>query len=165
MDVMSDGDLTDDEKAFLISDGDFTAEDLTSENLARAAAIGERAAEASLAEVWKGSLSLSQVAEFLGEAPDGVLRSLDAGDLYAVPSAERADDPRFPRWQFRDGRTVPHLREVLATLPEDDHPLSVESFMTRSNPEYLDEIPPISWLFEGRDFQAVLRYADDQSWI
>lgn len=164
MDVMSDSDLTDDEKAFLIEDGDFTAEDLTPENLARAAARAERAAEASLAEVREGSLSLSQVAEILGEAPDGVLRSLDAGELYAVPSAKRAGEPLFPRWQFRDGRAVPHLREVLAVLPEDEHPLNVESFMTNSTPEYLEGSPPTLrfagvavtvWL--GRDLEHGVR--------
>lgn len=165
MDAMSEDDLTDSDRRFLIEHGGLTAAELTPEALAATNAAVERAIADAVAEVRANALTLAEVVKFLGESPAAVLQAVATGDIYSVSDEPPSADPLFPRWQFADGTLVPRIREVLATLPEDYHPLNVEHFMIHANPDYLGGRPPLSWLVEGRDLRPVLRYADDLSWI
>lgn len=162
---MSDDDLTDSERRFLIEHGGLTAADLTPEALGEAASVAERAIAASIAEVRAGALTVSEVASLLGQARAAVLQAAASGDMYAVLGEPPATEPLLPRWQFHEGRVIPHLREVIAALPADEHPLLVQSFMTTWNEDYLDGWPPAAWLLAGRDPGAVVQYADDLSWL
>lgn len=162
---MSCNNLTDVERQFLIEHAGLTAADLAPEALAETNAAVDRAVAAAAAEVRARALTLPEVATLLSWSHVRVLRALATGDMYSMPSEPPSVEPLFPRWQFRDGNVVPHLREVLAALPIDEHPLDVEHFMTQSNLDYLDGTPPLIWLVEGRELDPVLRYADDLSWI
>ena len=106
---------------------------------------------------------MSAVASLLGQPRAAVLQAIASGDMYAVLGESPATEPLLPRWQFHEGRVIPHLREVIAALPSDEHPLLVESFMTSWDEDYLDGWPPAAWLLAGRDPAAVVQYADDLS--
>ncbi|WP_223585612.1 hypothetical protein [Microbacterium sp. OVT16B] len=162
---MSDDDLTDSERRFLIEYGGLTAAELTPEALAEAASVAEHAIAASIAEVRAGALTVSEVASLLGQPRAEVLQAAASGDLYAVLGEPPAPEPLFPGWQFQEGRVVPHLREVIAALPADEHPLLVQSFMTSWDEDHLDGWPPAAWLLAGRDPGAVVQYADELSWL
>lgn len=162
---MSGNDLTNVERQFLIEHGGLTAAELSPEALAETNAAVDRATAAAAAQVRANALTLSEVATLLDWSHARVLGALAAGDMCAVPREPPSVEPLFPRWQFRDGSVVPHLRDVLAALPIDEHPLDVEHFMTQANLDYLDGTPPSVWLVEGRELDPVLRYADDLSWI
>lgn len=162
---MADEDLTDSERRFLIEHGGLTAAELTPEALAEAASVVERAIAASIAEVRAGALTVSEVVTLLGQPRAAVLQAAASGDLYSVLVEPPATEPLLPRWQFHEGRVIPHLREVIAALPADEHPLLVQSFMTSWNEDYLDGWPPAAWLLAGRDPGAVVQYADELSWI
>lgn len=145
--------------------GGLTAAELAPEAVAETNAAVDRAIAAAAAQVRASALTLSEVATLLDWSHARVLRALAAGEMYSVPSDPPPVEPLFPRWQFRDGNIVPHLREVLAALPIDEHPLNVEHFMTQPNVDYLDGTPPLIWLVEGRELDPILRFADDLSWI
>lgn len=162
---MSDDGLTDSERRFLIEHGGLTAADLTPEALAKGFEVAERAVAASIAEVRAGALTVSEVASLLGQPRAAVLQAIASGDMYAVLGESPATEPLLPRWQFHEGRVIPHLRKVIAALPSDEHPLLVESFMTSWDEDYLDGWPPAAWLLAGRDPAAVVQYADDLSWL
>lgn len=147
--VMSDDDLTDSERRYLIEDGSFTAAELTPEALAETAAVAERAIAASIAEVRASALTVSEVVDLLGQTRAAVLQAVTSGDIYSVLGEPPATEPLLPSWQFHQGRVIPHLREVIAALPADEHPLLVESFMTRWNEDRLDGWPPATWLLEA----------------
>lgn len=161
---MSGAHLTDRERQFLIEHGGLTATDLTPEALAETSAAVERAIEDAAAEARANALTLFEAGTLLGWPQAAILKALAAGELYSIPSERPSDAPLFPRWQFRDGNLVPHLRDVLAALPAHEHPLEVEQFMMQPNPDYLDNIPPVVWLTTGRELGPVLRYADNLSW-
>jgi hypothetical protein len=162
---MADEDFTDSERRFLIEHGGLTAADFTPEALVEAASIAERAIAASIAEVRAGALTVSDVASLLGQTRASVLQAAASGDMYAVLGEPPATEPLLPRWQFQEGRVIPHLREVIAALPADEHPLLVESFMTSWNEDHLDGWPPAAWLLAGRDPGAVVQHADELSWL
>jgi hypothetical protein len=157
-------DLTDGERQFLIEFGGMTAAELTPEAMAETNAFVERAIAAGAAEARATTLTLSEVARLLGQTGEAILRAVAAGDIYSVPGELPSDEPLIPRWQLHEGRVIPHLHEVIAALPADFHPLSVQDFMTIGDEDYLDGWAPAMWLLAGRDPGAVVQYADDQSW-
>lgn len=162
---MPGDDLTDEERRFLIEYAGLTAAELTPEALAETSASIERAIAGALEEVRLNALTLSEVATLLGQPPSSVLESAAAGDVYSVSGERPTDQVLFPRWQFHEGRVIPHLREVMKALPDGYHPLSVQNFMTSWTEDYLDGWPPATWLLAGRDTGAVVQYADDLSWL
>lgn len=119
-----------------------------------ARASATRAASAPL-------LPTSQVAAMLNRDTANVRRSAGHGDLYAVPAAP-GREREFPAWQFVDRRPLRGLREVVATLPERMHPLSVEGFMTSPQDE-LDGRTPVEWLATGGDVSVVVELAETEA--
>lgn len=162
-DDVENDELTDDERAFLIEHGGLTAEDLTPEALAEALAFAARSKAAVIAMVRADALSLSQIAAILDQPPAVVLQSVTAGTVYTVAGETADDEPVFPRRQVTEGKVLPYLREVLAALPDDEHPLSIQAFMTTARGE-LDGRSPVSWLTGGQDPTPVILAADDRSW-
>lgn len=162
---MPGDDLTDEERRFLIEYVGLTAAELTPEALAETSASVERAVAAALEEVRSNALTLSEVATLVGQPPSSVMQSATMGDVYSVSGERPTDQVLFPRWQFHEGRAIPHLREVMEALPDGYHPLLVQNFMTSWSEDYLDGWPPATWLLTGRDPAAVVQYADELSWI
>lgn len=158
-------DLTDAERLYLLEFGDMTEEELAPEALERACAEAEARLAAAVEEVRAHALTVGAAAEITGQLPDAVLDKIAAGDMYAVSTGPPSNAPLLPPWQFQGGRVIPQLRGVIAALPEDSHPLSVQHFMTTWNEEYLDGWPPADWLLAGRDPEAVIQYANELSWI
>lgn len=151
--------LTESEQAFLVEHAGVTRDQLTVDagTLTRLRVVQMQAVADH--EVHTKSLKTSEVAALLGQEPSNVRRSLGAGRLYSVGSASHGRERLFPQWQFTpDGRVLPGLREVLAALPEDYHPLDVEHFMVAEN-ETLRDRTPASWLAGGGEVTTVVEIA------
>lgn len=125
-----------------------------------AARRGQAATIAAATGLVVGALSTNEVADRLGVDASRVRHRAAEGSLYAL-RLQRQN--RYPRWQFAaDGPTLPGLREVLAALPDDLHPLAVEGFMRTPQPEYEvhgRELNAIEWLAAGGDPEAVVALA------
>ena len=155
--------LTEGEQAFLVEHAGVTRDQFTIEagtltnvRVTQMKAVADHEARTR-------SLMTSEVADLLGQEPSNVRRSLGAGRLYSVGSASRGRERLFPEWQFtQDGRVLPGLREVLAALPDNYHPLDVEHFMVGES-EALRGRSPASWLAGGGEVQAVVEIAVELS--
>ena len=136
--------LTVGEEQFLLEHGGVPAaspqqlQDLTSRSSARA-----------LAEA-ADSLSRTETAELLGTDVTRVSHRTREGALYSYVGASRRR--RYPGWQFVDGTVLPHLREVVAALPDGLHPVTVRSFFTTPDDALLlgdEPVSPAQWLACG----------------
>lgn len=119
---------------------------------------------ADTALLTKGALSTDEVAERLGISTSSVRHRKRDGSLYALPAEGGL---RFPRWQFEktDGswRVVPHLKQVLAALPDGLHPLMVSEFFTFPRHWLTINDEPVSvrdWLLSDGDLSPVLAGAE-----
>jgi excisionase family DNA binding protein len=104
------------------------------------------------------SISVQEAAKRLGISASRVSHRVADKGLYAYKFGARL---RLPLWQFDDADTkpLPHLRDVLASLPADLHPLEVHGLMTVPKPDLeIDEkaYSPRAWLLAGGDPQPVL---------
>lgn len=145
--------LTEAEKAFALSAG--IPESAFSPEAAAANKLYEaQSAAADVSKLQASVLTTREVANRLGIPPDNVRQQLQRGSLYAVAlvSGRKA----LPQWQFTDAGPLPGLREVLAALPRDFHPLDVESVMTEPD-ESLGDRSPREWLATGGAVEPVLR--------
>jgi len=151
--------ITEAERKFLVDVGGVDAALLTEER--RAAAQARVIVETARADavVARRGLTTREVAGMLGTAPANVRRAAAHGDLYAAGRG-RNREHIFPTWQFHQGQPVRGLREVIAVLPADMHPLDVEAFMT-STTESLGGRTPIEWLAHGGDPTPVVRLSDE----
>jgi hypothetical protein len=105
------------------------------------------------------SLSMADVADLLGVDQSRVRHRIADGALYPV-RVGRAN--RLPAWQFAEGRALDALRDVLAALPDDLHPLEVAGFFTTPQPELTlngTSTSPREWLAAGGDPDPVLDLA------
>lgn len=156
--------LTEGEQQFLIEHAEASRNDFTIEaQTLTTVEITTRQADADL-RARSRVMTTSEVARFLGRAPSNVRRSLSAGNLYALGASTPGRERLFPEWQFmQDGRTLPGLRAVLASLPDDYHPLDVEEFMVGSQ-ESLRGRSPAVWLAGGGTVETVVDIADELGW-
>jgi hypothetical protein len=128
--------------------------DLTgpAESAGGVALAGRAAAHRLVAE----ALTVDEAAVALGVTPGRVRQRLSAGELLHL---RRSDGQAvIPRWQVREGRIVPGLKELFGPAPQL-HPLAVARFMTAAHPDLeLDEEPvsPSDWLLTGGDLEPVL---------
>jgi hypothetical protein len=70
----------------------------------------------------------------------------------------------FPRWQFTDQGTLPHLSEVLNRTGPEVTALAVHRFMTGKHPDLQfrnSSLSPRDWLDSGQDPDEVLMLASD----
>lgn len=111
-----------------------------------------------------GSRSVAELAAALGVDASRVRHRAGDGALYAVKVGRTN---RFPAWQLdASDRPIPGLREVLAALPDDLHPLEIEGFMLACQPELRvgrRELNPRDWLLGGGDPTVVATLADSLS--
>lgn len=103
-------------------------------------------------ELIRGSLTVEEAAEVLDVAPHALVERVRDRALYGFDLGERLV---LPRWQFSHGKPLPHLARVLAALPAETHPLTVEGFMTNPSDE-LGGASPAQWLAGGGEAEAVL---------
>jgi hypothetical protein len=151
--------ISDAERTFLVEHAHVDPELLTPERQAEARQrIIIESAQADAAAT-RGDYTTGEVAHLLGTQPANVRRSRAQGDLY-TSGIKHNRESVFPRWQFKDGRPVPHLRRVIPALPEDLHPLDVEAFMTAPQ-ETLGGRSVVDWLSSGGALEPVLELADD----
>lgn len=150
--------LTDSERDFLIHGGGVSPDAFDPSRLAEARqriALATAKADADAARGY----TTREVAQMLGTAAANVRRGVIRGDLF-VAGHGRNREHAFPAWQFHDGRALPHLREVVAALPDDMHPLDVQTFMTTPC-EALGDRTAVNWLAGGGSPGPVLRLTDD----
>lgn len=155
--------LSDEQVAFLIESGAFTAEEL--------AETQARIARGDLAEVERNarleginaSLSPEEVAAKLGVDIAQVHQRQEEGHLFAF-TAE--GERRYPLWQFTgDPRqpVLPGLPQLVSAFPKDMHPASILGFMSTHQsiaPSDGSPVTPVDWLLQGGDPQELIDILD-----
>jgi hypothetical protein len=91
-----------------------------------------------------GSLTRTQVAAFLGVAPQAVSKLDAAGALVAVA---RGREHRFPAWQLNDGATLPGLTEVIDAYPGGT--IALTAWAAAPNPDLGDLSPAAALTRDG----------------
>jgi excisionase family DNA binding protein len=132
---------------------------------------GERDAPSRIAASYAAMLSLalteSEVREMLGVGASRVRQRVADGSLYAVNVGR---ERRFPAFQFDERTLVPSIGEVLKAMPDDLHPLEVESWLTNPDPdlamdgkdgETSETLSPREWLISGGSVDTLLPTARD----
>lgn len=115
------------------------------------------------------TLTTSAAAELLDRDPSNIRRGVQDQRYYAVRVADRL---RLPRWQFVEEEYIdyeigydavpdtrwiplPHLAELVPTIPTDLHPQVVEGFMSTAQAD-LDDQSPLEWLAGGGGPEPVI---------
>lgn len=111
-----------------------------------------RAAVRRVAAAAQATMSIAEAALLLGVDRSRISHRLAQGSLWAFSVGRNR---RIPRWQFTgDGRLLPGLAVVVASIPDGLAPRSVEAFITTPQPE-LDGRTPAAHLAEGGDPRPV----------
>lgn len=105
---------------------------------------------AAMAELVANSVAGdAAVSELLGVDRSRISQRVSERSLYAIDTGSQR---HFPRWQFAEHSTVPHLRAVLRALDPGLHPLTVTHwFLTPSMELELEgsAVSPREWLVTG----------------
>lgn len=103
------------------------------------------------------SLSAAAVASRLGRSVTRIRGAIADGSLYGVKIGRSW---LLPTWQLTDEPApLPHLRKVIAAVPEGASPSTIQRVMTQPSDElYLDGTPtsPRRWLLAGQDPKPVV---------
>lgn len=105
----------------------------------------------NLANAVLTSLSVEEAATLLGISPSRVRHRVSEHSLYGFKTGNRL---RLPAWQFDGDGPLPGMRTVLASLPDELHPLEIAGFM--DNPagglDVADRsLSPRAWLISAGD--------------
>lgn len=143
------------EEADVLKRGGLTLEPYTGKSDAASRIVARYAAMLSLA------LTESDVREILGVGASRVRQRVADGSLYAINVGR---ERRFPAFQFHNGEIVPGIGEILKALPEDLHPIEVETWLTSSDPDLTsgpdgEVLSPRKWLLSGGSVDALLPMA------
>lgn len=157
------GALSDEQVAYLIESGEFTAEEFAETEAA--VARGELADEErkTRMEAVAASLNSTEVALRLGIDASRVRHRQAKGSLYAFKIGGKR---RYPIWQFTDDPAqpvVPGLATLAKAFPDDWHPAGILAFMsTPQRSARIDGAPvtPIQWLLHGGDPQVLTDILD-----
>jgi hypothetical protein len=102
------------------------------------------------------ALPADDAASRLGRSVNRIRGAIADGSLYGVKVGRRW---LLPTWQFtNEPAPLPHLRKVVAAIPEGTSALSVQRIMTEPSDElYIDGAPvsPREWLLAGQDAAPV----------
>lgn len=109
------------------------------------------------ATVLSGSVTLSEVAELVGESSSAVA-SWTADHQLATFLLD--GQVRYPLWQFHGGQPLPGLPDVVAALPSTWRARKVMAVMAAPI-EILDGASPSQWLADGGDPSTVVRMLED----
>jgi len=109
------------------------------------------------------ALTEDEVQRVLGVKPSRVRQRVADRSLYAIAVGK---ERRFPQVQFHESGLVPDIGKVLQALPEDLHPVEVESWLTSPNPDLLageegEALSPREWLISGGSVSPLLAMARD----
>jgi hypothetical protein len=157
------GALSDDQVAYLIASGEFTAEEFaeTEASVARGD-LAEEERRTRLGAV-TASLSAADVAQRLCIDASRVRHRQAKGNLYSFLVGGKR---RYPIWQFTDDPAqpvLPGLAAVVRAFPEDKHPASIQGFMATQQESLRVEgesVTPPEWLLQGGDPKAVVDILD-----
>ena len=112
-----------------------------------------------------GALSVTVVAERLGRSANRIRGAIADGSLYGVKMGRTW---LLPPWQFtEDAAPLPHLRKVIAAIPDGASAISVERLMTDPTDElYLAGAPvsPRQWLLVGQAAAPVVEMVEQLYW-
>ena len=115
-----------------------------------------RAASTTRLRVGWRSRSAAAAAERLGRSVVRIRGAIADGSLYGVKVGRSW---LVPRWQLDQAQPLPHLRKVIAVIPEGTSAVTLERVMTLPSAElYVDGQPvsPRNWLLAGNDPAAVV---------
>lgn len=157
------GALTENQVAFLIESGEFTAEEFA--ETAASVDRGDLAEEERMTRLGAvtASLSAAEVALRLSVDASGVRRRQAKGNLFSFLVGGKR---RYPTWQFTDDATqpvLPGLAAVIKGFPETKHPASIQGFMSTPQESLRVDgvsVTPPQWLLQGGDPQAVVDIVD-----
>lgn len=125
---------------------------------------GKKASERAVnawARLVSTSRSVDRVAEVLNVDASRVRHRISESGLYAITVGNRR---YLPEWQFSGDSVIPGVRQILAVLPKDVHPLELQGWITTPTEELgLDDeaLSPREWLIAGGSVQAVVDLARD----
>ena len=110
------------------------------------------------------SINTAEAAARCGISESRMRHRIAAREVYILPADGRSR--RLPLWQFTKNGTVPHLRDVLAALPDEMPAAVVEAFMTEPTEELQMGGKPVSvaeWLTAGGALGPVLELAASEN--
>lgn len=118
----------------LLIDPDATVDPFDESTVALVKTLNAYRIVASLRELRERSYSTAEVAEMLGGiSRQAVSQRVVKGQLMSIQISGRS---WFPAWQFRDGRPVERLAEVIEALRETEHDtFSADAVMRNGLPE------------------------------
>jgi hypothetical protein len=102
------------------------------------------------------ALSAPAAAELLGRSVIRIRGAIADGSLYGVKVGRSW---LVPLWQLDQANVLPHLRKVIAAIPEGTSAVTLERVMTQPSEElYIDGQPvsPRNWLLAGNEPAAVV---------
>lgn len=100
----------------------------------------------TLSETLGSALTLDEAAEKLGISRSRISHRLSDGSVWAITVSNQR---HLPKWQFTpEGRTIPGLQKIVPAIPQNLHPLAIESFMSTPRPDF-DDRSPVEWLASG----------------
>jgi AcrR family transcriptional regulator len=128
-------------------------------------AVASLQAAIEFSQMVASSYTVPALARELDVTEDEVGRLVGQRALYAIQDGPTV---RIPRFQVLAGRLVPELGRIVPLLPDEIHPLEVQSLMT--SPSYallVDYTPvsPVAWLSGGREPRTVMHMIDDYGWL
>ncbi|MCK2024346.1 hypothetical protein KZC52_15545 [Microbacterium sp. kSW2-24] len=163
--IVDEPSLSPDEINFLITSGEFTAEEFDDIELrVRRGSLPAIAANTLVAGLHR-SMSDDAVRGFLDLNDQELDDLVTAGRLYAV---DVAGHRRFPWWQFSlssPGKLLPHLTEIIALLG-GQHWISVSGLMSTPQSTMIAEgqHTPVEWFRIGGGIDALERTLEAQRW-
>lgn len=108
------------------------------------------------------ALTEDEVQRVLDVKPSRVRQRIADRSLYAIAVGK---ERRFPQVQFHERDLVPGIGKVLQALPEDLHPVEVESWLTSPNSDLLANeevaLSPREWLISGGSVSPLLAMASE----
>lgn len=109
------------------------------------------------------ALTEDEVQRVLGVKSSRVRQRIADRSLYTIAVGK---ERRFPQVQFHERDLVPGIGKVLQALPEDLHPVEVESWLTSPNPDLLISeegagLSPREWLISGGSVSPLLPMASE----
>ncbi|WP_130176564.1 hypothetical protein [Cryobacterium sp. SO1] len=158
--------LSKQQERFLIESGTFTAEELDSTS----SEVDRGSLQLGAAEAWLSnqltSMSLEDVAGFLGWNEDEVRPAVTERRLYAIEISGRL---RFPAWQFNFGypnKLIPGLTEVIEVVSPRWDWQSVAGFMATPQSSLVAEgqKSPVDWLRDGGNVHDVIEIVEASDW-
>ena len=159
--------LGENEVRFLIESGEFTSEEWAETS----AIVDKGSLQLGIAESWlsllRATLSLDDVAGFLGMSEEYVRSAAAEGRLYAIKVSGRL---RFPRWQFSlaaPGKLLPGLTELIAAITPRWRWESASGFMATQQEGLITagRQTPVEWLRGGGDVNSVTEIIEASDWL